>query len=165
MSHLSITDINKLDVPAKGNKFYGFATWTAKTDKGRPLQIPKGLGVVVTANGVRSFALNYVINGRERRATIGQVGTVAIPMALQEAKKLRGLIENKIDPLAHRDEAKAKVAEARGEQPVECRDTDPPIEAIGRGLAAQRWHCSQSTAINSGDLGSFRVRDEDVAHN
>jgi integrase len=118
MPQLHITEINELDIPASGNKFHGFATWTAKTDKGRPVQIPKGLGVVVTANGVRSFCLNYVINGRERRVTIGQVGVVTVPMALQEAKKLRGLIENKIDPLASRDEAKAhrdEVAKPKGD--------------------------------------------------
>ena len=32
-----------------------------------------GFGLRVTAKNVRSFVLNYVVNGRERRMTIGRV--------------------------------------------------------------------------------------------
>ena len=32
----------------------------------------KGFGIRITANGAKSFVLNYYVDGRERRYTIGQ---------------------------------------------------------------------------------------------
>lgn len=49
------------ELPAKGNKNLYDST------------LP-GFGLRVTAKGAKSFVLNYRINGRERRITIGQYG-------------------------------------------------------------------------------------------
>jgi integrase len=86
--------IDALPIPPKGNKFHGFA---GAMVHGKP--IPRGLGVVVTANGVRSFVLNYNLRGRERRYTIGRVGEYNVPSAIERARVLREQISNGYDPL------------------------------------------------------------------
>ena len=61
----------------------------------------KGFGARVTANGARSFVLNYVTrSGRERRYTIGDCGDWTTTDARNEAKRLRSLIDQGGDPLA-----------------------------------------------------------------
>jgi integrase len=79
-----------LPAPATGNKL----TYDSEV---------KGFAARVTAASVRGFVLNYRCQGRERRITIGQFpawGTVA---ARNEAKRLRRLVDQGIDPLAERE--------------------------------------------------------------
>src|SRR5258708_6958649 len=97
-------EIDVKAVPATGSKFYGFA---GAVVQGKP--IPRGLGVVVTSNGVRSFVLNYNFKGRERRYTIGRVGEWNVPTAIERARELRQEIERGTDPLAARQEARKPV--------------------------------------------------------
>jgi hypothetical protein len=63
--------IQRLAQPKDGNKFHGFAGWQFK-DRSIGRDLPQGFGVVVTANGVRSFVLNYELQGKQRRYTIGR---------------------------------------------------------------------------------------------
>jgi integrase len=70
-----------------------------------------GFGIRTTAKGVRSFVLNYVVNGRERRMTIGRFPTWSATAAREEARELRRKIDAKIDPLEEQA-AQARVAEA-----------------------------------------------------
>ncbi len=67
----------------------------------------KGFGVRVTAAGSRSFILNYVIAGRERRFTIGNYPSWGVEQARIRAAELRREIDNGIDPLSIREEARA----------------------------------------------------------
>jgi integrase len=60
----------------------------------------RGFGVRVTRNGVKSFILNYRINGRVRRATIGRCEEWSVTGARKKAETLRGQINDGIDPLA-----------------------------------------------------------------
>jgi integrase len=86
--HLTDSLVRKLPVPAKGAVLY--------RDDGA-----RGLGCRVTANGIRSFVLRYVTrNGRERLHTIGQFGAGGwtVQAARQEARRLRALIDQGIDP-------------------------------------------------------------------
>lgn len=69
-----------------------------------------GFGIRITANGIRSFILNYVVNGRERRLTIGRFPTWSTTAAREQAKSLRRKVEAKIDPLEER-EAERRAAE------------------------------------------------------
>lgn len=70
-----------------------------------------GFGIRVTANGVRSFVLNYVVNGRERRMTIGRFPTWSATAAREEARALRRKVDAKVDPLDEQ-EAQLHAAEA-----------------------------------------------------
>lgn len=68
----------------------------------------KGFGVRVTAAGAKSFILNYRVNGRERRYTIGAYGPNewSVGAARTEAGKRKRDIGVGIDPLAERVSAR-----------------------------------------------------------
>lgn len=82
--------IEKLEVPESGN--------TILYDED-----VRGFGVRVTSNGVRSFILNYRINGRERRYTIGRCDEWSVIAARERAEALRGDIAKGIDPMRERE--------------------------------------------------------------
>ena len=85
---LTDADVKKLPLPATGNHI----TYDA---------LVKGFGVRVTANGARSFVLNYRVraSGQEKRITIGQFPTWTVAAAREEAKRLRREIDHGADPL------------------------------------------------------------------
>jgi integrase len=62
-----------------------------------------GFGVCVTASGVRSFVLNYRVDGRERRYTIGRHPAWSADAARKEAKRLRVQVDKGVDPMAERE--------------------------------------------------------------
>src|SRR5258708_12626942 len=61
-----------------------------------------GFGIRVTKNDVRSFVLNYVVSGRERRMTIGRFPTWSATAAREEAKAHRRKADAKINPMLER---------------------------------------------------------------
>ncbi|NDB67399.1 MAG: DUF4102 domain-containing protein [Methylocystaceae bacterium] len=67
------------------------------------IEIP-GFGVKVTPKGARSYILQYSINKRERRITIGRHGfEFTAEQARNEARRLRGLIATNQDPSQKED--------------------------------------------------------------
>ncbi len=66
-------------------------------------EIP-GFGIRATKAGTKSFILNYHINRRERRFTIGKWPTWSAAAARENARELRRLIDQGIDPLDERIE-------------------------------------------------------------
>jgi len=62
---------------------------------------PKGFGVRITSAGAVAFVLRYVLDGRERRMTIGAYPDLSPSAARDEAIKLRGRIAIGDDPLAN----------------------------------------------------------------
>ena len=62
----------------------------------------RGFGLRVTAGGARSFILNYVVGGRERRMTIGAYPDWSVAAAREEAKRLKREIDRGRDPLGDR---------------------------------------------------------------
>jgi integrase len=58
-----------------------------------------GFGIRVTAKGVRSFVLNYVVHGHERRITIGRFPIWSTTAAREEARALRRRVDARVDPL------------------------------------------------------------------
>jgi integrase len=103
-NHLTDRTIRTLPVPATG----AVITYDAS--------LP-GFGIRVTAKGIRAFVLNYVVNGRERRMTIGRFPTWSATAAREEARALRRKIEAKIDPLDEQ-EAQLRAAEAARAAPT-----------------------------------------------
>lgn len=59
----------------------------------------RGLSLLVTKAGTKSFVLNYSAGGRERRMTIGSFPSWSIEAARERAKELRRKIESGEDPL------------------------------------------------------------------
>ena len=86
--HLTDAIVKRLPAPARDNKIF--------YDSDQP-----GFGVRVTANGHRSFILNYTVRGtgRERRYTIGSFPSWSTVGARAEAQRLRRLVDNGGDPL------------------------------------------------------------------
>src|SRR5438034_920980 len=64
----------------------------------------RGFGLRITKGGTRSLILGYSIGGLERRMTIGRWPDWSVAAAREEAKRLRRLIDQGIDPLAKRHE-------------------------------------------------------------
>jgi len=91
--NLNEATIKSLPVPEKGNKVHYFPDAMLQ---GMPA--PRGFGVRITAAGVRSFVLNYRLDSREYRYTIGRYPDWSALRAVREARELR----QRIDALAAR---------------------------------------------------------------
>lgn len=95
MPKISINTINDrfiktLEVPQNTvHKIY----WDGKTT---------GFGVRITKSGKISFVLRYIINGRERKYTIGGYPTHSALSARETAIKLKGEVAKGFDPLEKR---------------------------------------------------------------
>jgi Arm DNA-binding domain len=78
-------------------------------------QLP-GMSCRVTADGIKTFALRYRVNGRQRRLTIGRYPIVGLAEARRRAREALALVERGVDP------ASAKVEEqiARDRNTVEA---------------------------------------------
>jgi integrase len=74
-----------------------------------------GFGLRVTEKGAKSFVLNYVLHGKERRYTIGSLGEYTAETARAKAIELRQDIRNGVDPFAALEQRKqeALAADAR----------------------------------------------------
>lgn len=72
-----------------------------------------GFGLRVTEKGAKSFILNYVIHGRERRYTIGSLGEYTAETARTKAIELRQGIRDGIDPF--------EVLEQRKQESIETQ--------------------------------------------
>lgn len=86
--------IRKLPTPAKGNRIIYD-------------EIVPGFGVRVTAGGTRSFILNYWVEGRERRMTIGQFPSWTAASGRKQAQRLKRDIDLGVDPLAEHNEKRS----------------------------------------------------------
>jgi integrase len=72
-----------------------------------------GFGLRITEKGAKSFVLNYVIHGRERRYTIGSLGEHTAETARAKAVELRQLVRGGIDPFAVLEQRKQESLEAQ----------------------------------------------------
>lgn len=75
----------------------------------------KGLGLRITPKGVKSYILNYRINGRERRATLGRYLEVPLKIVREKAKsQLISIREGKAGPLERKQAAREAPTVADG---------------------------------------------------
>ena len=88
-----ITDrfIKSADIPVKGYRVYYDA------------DLP-GFGCRVSSSGSQAFVLNYLVDSRERRITIGRYPTWSSTAAREQAKALKRKIDIGVDPLEVRDQ-------------------------------------------------------------
>src|ERR1700739_3225995 len=104
-THLTDKSIRALPLPPTG------AVITYDAD------VP-GFGIRVTAKGIRSFVLNYVVHGHERRMTIGRFPIWSATAAREEARTLRRKVDSGIDPMAEREAPKAAGVAGRSAPPM-----------------------------------------------
>jgi len=105
-----------------------------------------GLGLRVTAAGARSWTLDYVCNGRQRRYTVGPRHAFTLKAATIEAKRLHGQIAQGVDPFdlkAEREAAAAaklaaEKATREAEREAERLATDPAADP-NVAFLADRW--------------------------
>ena len=95
MAQLTDRILKTLAAPGTGNRIYYDDQIT-------------GFGLRITAAGAKSFILNYRIGGRERRFTLGAYGPDqwTLVRARKRAGELRRMIDNGVDPLGDRQEAR-----------------------------------------------------------
>jgi integrase len=67
-----------------------------------------GLWLQVRAPHVKSWIFRYTVNGRARAMGLGPVGTVSLVDARRRAAEARALLLDGTDPIADRDEVRAK---------------------------------------------------------
>jgi integrase len=67
----------------------------------------KGLGILATASGTKSYIFQAKVNGKSMRVTIGDVGTWSIAKAQAEARRLQTVIDTGNDPRQVRTEHEA----------------------------------------------------------
>lgn len=83
----------------------------AAEPRARPYQIfddeVLGFSAVIQRTGSRGFYLDYTIKGRQRRMAIGRWPEWSVVAARDRAKQLRREIDDGLDPLAERQEARA----------------------------------------------------------
>lgn len=82
--------VRSLPLPASGNKI----TYCDEL---------KGFGCRVTYRGAKAFVLNYTVNGRERRITIGSYPEWSVQAAREQATKLKREVDLGGDPLSKRE--------------------------------------------------------------
>lgn len=93
-SRLTDAFCKSVPTPATGHKIFKCAD-------------TRGLGLRVTAAGVRSFVFSYSApSGHERRMTIGRYGTWSVPAARKRAEELRRQVDVGQDPMATNQAAK-----------------------------------------------------------
>ena len=120
----------------------------------------KGLGVRVTTAGVKSFVLNYRIDGRERRATLARCSEISLKAARERAgQELAAIRSGKSDPLERR--RKAQEAPTMTELIDQFLTVEGPAR-ISHGRMTERTlkeYGKQSRAYLVPALGKRRVAD------
>ena len=131
----------------------------------------KGFGVRITAAGARSFILNYRINGRERRHTIGQFPAWSVRTAREEAASLKRDIDRGRDPVGEREEARSaptvsELAERYIAEHAEAKKKPRSVEEDRRNI---RLHVLPAlgklkvAAVTRDDIARLHSYDEELA--
>jgi integrase len=129
-----------------------------------------GFGIRLTPAGARSFVLNYVVDRRERRMTIGRFPAWSTSAAREEARMLKRKINLGIDPM---QEAVARTSDA-----IAAREA-PTLHDLYERYAAEHlpakapraaaddrsmWTAYILPALGSTRVAALRHRDVDALH-
>jgi integrase len=120
------TFVKKAAAPETGNKIHYDS------------EVP-GFGLRVTKTGTKAFVLNYHINRKERRYTIGKSPAWSAAAAREKAAGLRRLIDQGADPLEERNERREapNVADLWDEyEKVHLQTLSPRSQTDQRGMWA-----------------------------
>ena len=126
----------------------------------------KGLGLRITPKGVKSYILNYRINGRERRATIARASETSLKIARERAgEQLAGMRAGEADPLESKREAREAPTVADGLRRF-FDEFVPARQKLGR-LSARtrteyRWMARRYIKPSLGKLKIGEVTREEV---
>ena len=95
----------------------------------------QGLGLRVTAGDSRAFIYEAKLAGKSLRVTIGNPKTWTIEKAQVEARRLRTLVDQGLDPRDEKASAIAKASAAREGLASRGRDVTSPPARLGRSIA------------------------------
>lgn len=130
---LNESAVEALPIPAKGHKLHYFA---GAMIQGK--QVPRGFAVKVNASGTKTYVLRFELGG-DRLFTIGRCQDWKPGLAVEEARRVRQMVDRGEDPIQARQAVQAKASGA---------DT---VEAICR-----KWFEREGSKIKT---GAYRLRE------
>lgn len=105
----------------------------------------KGLGILATAAGSKSYIFQAKVKGQSMRKAFGSVGAWNIAAAQKEARRLQTLIDQGHDPrLLEAEQEAAKEAQAAAKREQEARET------VTVGEAWQTYVAERSASMKDG---------------
>ena len=112
----------------------------------------KGLGIIATAKGAKSYIFQAKVKGQSMRLTIGDVNVWSIKDAQAEARRLQIQIDDKLDPRQVKaDEEAAQVAKQQAkEAEAAALKAQQTRESVTVADAWQAYVTERSAAIKDG---------------
>jgi hypothetical protein len=121
-----------------------------------------GLAAKVQSSGTRTFTLDYLFAGRQRRLTIGRWPEWSVTAARERARELRRMIDEGEDPLAAKEELREapRVTDMIDRYIREHLPRLSPINAgdqisMLRKMVEPAWGRQQVTDITKWDVAKF----------
>jgi len=123
-----------------------------------------GLALRITQNGHKTFVVNYSFEGRERRMRIGEFPNPwSVDAAREQAKELKKLVDNGIDPLAQRQD-KASEPDLNALWTAFRSDHLPSVSARYRADQEHSWMQHILPRLGERKLSSLNSYDVDALH-
>lgn len=117
----------------------------------------------ITAGGTRSFILNYWVEGRERRITIGQFPFWTAISGRTQAQRPKRDIDLGIDPLAERNEKRSAPTVRQLFERYDCEHL-PMKSARSASDDLSMWRNDILPALGSMKVAAIKPHDCDALH-
>lgn len=121
----------------------------------------------VTPSGVKSWCYRYTLNGKTRVMGLGPVHRVSFDEATKRARKVRVLLDDRIDPLAERDNLKEQQAIEKGQQRTFRVCAEEFVKAHRAGWKSAKHAAQWSSTLETYAypiLGDMPVQEIGIAH-